>query len=45
MSRIGDYLAKVRFNSDASSSVYQQLELKDGEDFSGVKGNLPGPHG
>ena len=29
--RIGDYLAKVRFNSDASSSVYQQLELKVGK--------------
>ena len=29
--RIGDYLAKVRFNSDASSSVYQQLELKMGK--------------
>ncbi len=29
--KIGDYLAKVRFNSDASSSVYQQLELKVGK--------------
>ena len=29
--RIGDYLAKVRFSSDASSSVYQQLELKVGK--------------
>ena len=29
--RIGDYLAKVRFNSGASSSVYQQLELKIGK--------------
>ncbi len=28
--RIGDYLAKVRFNSDVSASVYQQLELKLG---------------
>ena len=29
--RVGDYLAKVRFNSDAASSVYQQLELKVGK--------------
>ncbi len=28
--KIRDYLAKVRFNSAASSSVYQQLELKVG---------------
>ena len=29
--RMGDYLAKVRFNSGASSSLYQQLELKLGK--------------
>ncbi len=29
--RVGDFLAKVRFNSDASASVYQQLELKLGK--------------
>ena len=28
--RLADYLAKVRFNSDASSAVYHQLELKIG---------------
>ena len=29
--KIGDYLGKIRFNTSASSSIYQQIELKIGK--------------